>query len=40
MAGTCWNFNMPPKTDEQMSKEWLVSFLNDQHMSIWVGVEH
>lgn len=31
-----WNFNMPPKTDEQMSNGWLVSFLNDQHMSIVV----
>ena len=39
----------PPKTclffwvvlsDEQMSKRWQFSLLNDEQMSNWVGVEH
>ena len=27
-------------SDEQMSKRWPVSLLNDEQMSNWVGVKH
>ena len=27
-------------SDEQMSKEWAFSLLNDEQMSNWLGVEH
>ena len=27
-------------SDEQMSKEWPFSLLNDEQMSNWLGVEH
>ena len=27
-------------SDEQMSKGWLFSLLNDEQMSNWLGVEH
>ena len=27
-------------SDEQMSKRWQFSLLNDEQMSNWVGVEH
>ena len=34
------NHNWLVLSDEQMSKRWQFSLLNDEQMSNWVGVKH